>query len=179
MVCVSRARVLFMWYAQHDDARFFLVATRPPPRASPLSRAVADARERGAGLLGCGPPAYPAGWPARRRGGREWGRRISQRRGDREAVVRLAVARALRGLGPVDHGSGVAQTQHLALPGPVGEPPPSDSTQSNWVCPPPGELQMQELGVFKQAALLSVASAQAFLQSPLPVPQLRVVHPTS
>ena len=159
---------------------FLFVATRPPPRASPLSRAVRTRASAALDFLGAGLRHIPlAGQRADGEGG-SGGVGSSNEGGGREAVVRLTVARALRGLGPVDHaaGSGVAQTQHLALPGPVGGLP-SCSTQSNWVCPPPGELQLQELGVNKQAAVPPVASAQALSQSPLPVPQLRVVHPTS
>lgn len=84
------------WCVIHNATRvsFFFVILRA--RAIPFSRAVsADARARGAGLLGCGPPAYPAGWPAHRTGRKGTREEDLPRKGaGGEAVVRLAVARA-------------------------------------------------------------------------------------
>ena len=79
------------------------------------------------GFLGAGLRLIPRAGQRAGRGGREVGRRIflGKEAGGEAAVRRAAAARALRSLGPVDHrgsdrGSGVAQTQHLALPLPSG-----------------------------------------------------------
>ena len=77
----------------------------PSRRTRASARVSSDWKVTDAGLLGCGSPAYPAGWPARRTGRKGVGKEdLPRKEAGGEAAVRREPprARAPHGLGPVD-----------------------------------------------------------------------------